>query len=861
MYKFPQSLNHACPHCGKKVGLFQQLERCAYTGEVICSKCIVDGKFSDSVADKIPKEFREKFRVYDHLILAAILFLGFFLIQNGYWGMNGWFLYDLMKTLYDLIIGVVKLLFGIIIVFLTSRLPHISSWLYAKWISKEKNKQKVEMAVQAMEKEEHVSRSKVFNLKKNFFGYLKKTNYKILFFISIACNIIMIPLYFVIRFNKSLAGTYFSEFAGIVFLISIFANILVIMVASAHYCRKNDDNKKQRKIIEMLCWNFFGMYPLIMAGMVFSVVAGTQIIGDSVPQDLESAFFYLHVISLMVQFAHGIILPVFLLYKGKPDYLANLRTREDVPKNQKKKAYNIAFWMVLIDLLAIGGAFVIVGEPNTTEDYLMLIGIPAGIMIIKYVIVGLIFTKKKIFSKMIGKSVLIMYFTVFLLGLLMLGFILFIVDATWLSGVLSSTLILFGAVVPVTFVLLKLAKKKPHRKTQPYWTYVKLCMVAICIFSTPAIATVTVTNSDVEQQFATVFGSDWESQIPDEVAALMRQSRFSAFDMFFGYDIELHGDYFKNYTTDNPRYVHWTEPNGTITEWNSSLKFTNKTDTFSFDAYLPLEIEFKNDSSIPKLPVVIFFHGYRMTNGPENVNWICQDIANRGYLVCDLNYGYVDWTGPENDTRVGWVERNGYDFPDTIRHVGEFTQFLNSTQDYYHADMDNMYFAGRSFGGWMSTVCAYGYNSTYFISNYSFPTDITVRGCLNFYGAVGIADQGDDHLFYGDDNTPFVRGSSHDGDPDYNEEWEWMNPLKLANTSWTGTGGLCPTITFQGTQDLMVIPGWAKQLHSTLTDFGHKSIAAYYPLGSHGVDGFHGSHYGQSILYYLERFLALTREY
>jgi hypothetical protein len=40
---------------------------------------------------------------------------------------------------------------------------------------------------------------------------------------------------------------------------------------------------------------------------------------------------------------------------------------------------------------------------------------------------------------------------------------------------------------------------------------------------------------------------------------------------------------------------------------------------------------------------------------------------------------------------------------------------------------------------------------------------------------------------------------------------------------------------------------------------GHPDVmVGLFPLGSHGFDALHWSHYGQVVLYYTSRFLALT---
>jgi hypothetical protein len=55
-----QALYPKCPHCGSRIGFFNRIEHCAYSDELLCNKCIVSGRFSENVVNKIPPEYREK---------------------------------------------------------------------------------------------------------------------------------------------------------------------------------------------------------------------------------------------------------------------------------------------------------------------------------------------------------------------------------------------------------------------------------------------------------------------------------------------------------------------------------------------------------------------------------------------------------------------------------------------------------------------------------------------------------------------------------------------------------------------------------------------------------------------------------
>jgi acetyl esterase/lipase len=355
----------------------------------------------------------------------------------------------------------------------------------------------------------------------------------------------------------------------------------------------------------------------------------------------------------------------------------------------------------------------------------------------------------------------------------------------------------------------------------------------------------------VENQFTDVFGAEWKSQISDEEYALMHQYSFSAFDAYFGYDIPTNSKLENVYMVDSPRYVK-NESSGIIVS-NGSSKYDAIKQKMIFDAYLPAGSKFNttfDDGKTTKFPVIIMMHGIGMDRGSGNANLTTQYLANLGYLAIDMSYGF---SGYCNVNYISGKEK-GYDFPDTIQQIGNFTKYLDAHQDEYHADMTNVYFAGRSFGGWMASVCAYGYNNSFMAGNFS--SNMIVRGCIPYYPAYDIPSVGMNLLNEFVD-VPYFRGSDNPLDADYNPEWIYYRVPELISSTVT-TGKLCPTLMFQGTGDYLVNPGWNRQYEAKLREFNRPVIAAYYPQGSHGFDAYHASPYGQSVLYYFARFLALT---
>ena len=110
-------------------------------------------------------------------------------------------------------------------------------------------------------------------------------------------------------------------------------------------------------------------------------------------------------------------------------------------------------------------------------------------------------------------------------------------------------------------------------------------------------------------------------------------------------------------------------------------------------------------------------------------------------------------------------------------------------------------------------------------------------------------------------SQPAIRGSDDPDAPDFNSDWIYFNPENLIDPEITGSPNVCPTLFIHGTQDPLVPLGWDIRLQESLHSRNQVGITAFYPLGSHATDVVHWTPYGQSVIYYLERFLAVTRAY
>jgi acetyl esterase/lipase len=784
-----------CPHCGRRIGFFQRIAHCALTEELVCSKCIVNERFSDAVAEKIPEEFRQKFRILDVLVFIGMGILVFSLLITAWPSFAGWDLGNTSNLLNTLLRTLGQWIAAFVLMVIWAKLPHASAWVFYWWIQKPKNRELIENAMKAQEKGEYTPWSKLYQTKLHIIEALKKSKLKFLFIITIGANALMIPFFFIVRFIYTLAGSWFSVIVGIIYVIALITGVFTLFAGALFYSKKAIENRKQRRIIELLSWVYALLTPVIFLSFIMAHLIRYELMDGTFT--LANTLEVVHQICFVIQ-ALAIIYLAFLLFKATPDY--NWKANEEnAPSFQ---------------------------QPTLKMLYPILKGLVI-ILVVSLLIVALVLTME-----------------------------LMIADFAMAICVTSYYLVLMYAVI--IFAALKLIQKTPRplfKYRLNYWTIVKISGIIMVANLLPLTLTTTWSNPDIEGKFNQTFGSNWQSQITPQEYARMHAAPFSWFDAYFGYSVPINAQYENVYMLDHPRYVKYG--NGTILS-NGTSKYANITQKMIFDAYLPATPEFDitfGDGKADKLPVVIYLHGIGMDRGAGNANWTTQYIANLGYAVFDMSYGFTGWVDyPYN----GGKER-GYDVPDTIQQIGVFTKFLENNSQYYHADVSNMYFAGRSFGGWMALSCGLALN-TPIKGNYS--SNVTVKGIIPFYPASDIPSAGSELFGLGevlgltDKGAPYIRGSSDPKAVDYNPEWQWYDPLWIAKNATAGT--LPPILAIQGTHDYMVPQGAVKRIEKFFSEHNHKVIACYYPFGSHGFDALHWSPYGQSILYYEARFLALT---
>jgi acetyl esterase/lipase len=439
-----------------------------------------------------------------------------------------------------------------------------------------------------------------------------------------------------------------------------------------------------------------------------------------------------------------------------------------------------------------------------------------------------------------------------IIGILYLAIVaggtMFVVGDYFMLISFFSVTISIGLVFPTILWLWQLYKhplvspanrNKKHKNVRAIQRVGTIGIVFGIILLSPIIFVPVYTHPSLDQQFSNQFGPDWEAVASSKTLQFgnLRSTKYSFYDNLFPFNFTANSKINVPYMIDHPPRV---KGNNSIIEH-----------TFYFDAYLPPQLQFGNETNNStyaslKLPVIILMHGEVEEKGAWNANMTSQYLARQGYLVCDMNYGYL------HTTIVG-ANNTGYYLTDLVRQIGTFTKFLAANAEYYHADMNKIYFAGRHLGGGLALLCGIGYNTT--LSSL-FAPNMNVKGIIPFYPVSDIGTEEtfltDTMPYYGEGYLP---GSANSSSPDYNPDWINYNPLRLLEKT---NSKLAPIFFITGTHDFVIPMRYTVVFLEMAQIKKIDIITGFYLLGNDGFDGAFFSPYGQSIIYYLERFLLLT---
>ena len=343
-------------------------------------------------------------------------------------------------------------------------------------------------------------------------------------------------------------------------------------------------------------------------------------------------------------------------------------------------------------------------------------------------------------------------------------------------------------------------------------SFVGFVISSICfipLLSTPSFSSNAF--SDFSDAYNPYFGGDWENVIESSgYSGFFLKNPFQITGYFLGSGIPS--------CVIIPDILYF---DGSIS--NYSIDQNVK---LYFDAYLPPNegIGLPGENS-----TIIRIHGGGWVLGDKNlmnIRMMNRYLAAQGYCVFDIQYGLNNVSnlmggfsvGPEN------VFAN-FTLDDMMRHIGNFTHFLEAHSSEYGTNLSSVFVSGGSAGGQLTCAVALSLDSGNYTGIYS--DAYTIKGLIPYYPANNIS-----------------------ADFAITSKLEWKDPNLLVKSDSP------PSLIFQGEKDGLIEESLI--FKKTYSDLGRTDCAVLiFPFGGHGCDFYFPGYYNQVFLYYMERFLFL----
>ena len=424
---------------------------------------------------------------------------------------------------------------------------------------------------------------------------------------------------------------------------------------------------------------------------------------------------------------------------------------------------------------------------------------------ILYKFLKILFTIEALFGMIMGLFAIIIFFAPRIQNTLF-----FFMNVFFIPGALILGIVIYNS----TFFLLHTIKKKISEMKFTATSIIVLGLAFSSISFIP-MGYIPSTISSIEKEFSNAFNSyfdgDWRKTIEDSgYEDYLLETPFQLTGYFLG--------------TGNPECE--TISNVLFFDGSESNYLVDKNIKLYFDAYLPK----KPTNDLPgKNATIIRIHGGGWVIGDKgmmNVQMMNRYLAAQGYIVFDIQYGL------NNNTQVFGSLQSGPEYvygdfiiDDMLRHIGNFTLYLEKNAAKYGANLSSVFISGGSAGGQLACATALSIVS----ENYTniFSDKLTIKGLIPYYPANNVQYE-------------FATRSKE----------EWVNPSLLINQNSP------PCLIFQGEKDRLIEE--SELIKETYLNYGRKDCALLtFPYGSHAADIYFPGHFNQIFLYYMERFLIL----
>ncbi|MHA1124302.1 MAG: alpha/beta hydrolase [Candidatus Heimdallarchaeota archaeon] len=374
----------------------------------------------------------------------------------------------------------------------------------------------------------------------------------------------------------------------------------------------------------------------------------------------------------------------------------------------------------------------------------------------------------------------------------------------------------FGfAILSFTFILFKITRfirKKLIRIPMSSLVILGVVLSGIC-FVPLGLTTLYAQEADetFSASFNPVFSGDWK--------AVIENSGFT--DAFLKKPFLLGG-----YFLGPPIYDCIVKKNVLYFDGSTSNYTVDANVKLYFDAYLP-------PSDAYALPgnhsTLIRIHGGGLTIGDKglgNVLTMNRYFAAQGYCVFDIQYGLNN--GPESMGIPIITPKNvlgNFTLDDMMRHIGNFTFYLEEHNTEYGANLNSVFISGGSSGGQLACATALSIASGNYTETFS--GNYTIKGIIPYYPANNAS------LSFTLQSTP-----------------EWRNPELLVNDQSP------PCLIYQGDQDHLIVR--SRSLENTYLTRGNAEVCLLiFPTAGHASDLYFPGYYNQVFLFYMERFMFL----
>ncbi len=303
-----------------------------------------------------------------------------------------------------------------------------------------------------------------------------------------------------------------------------------------------------------------------------------------------------------------------------------------------------------------------------------------------------------------------------------------------------------------------------------------------------------VANQRFNAEMSRVLGVDYKNKIPLELQQQMRSQPLAIADIFRGIPVP---------EVRTERGIIFASPDGVDLKLN---------------LYRPL-VSGKNPT------LIIIYGGAWRSGSPDDYDQFSYYIAAQGYSVITIDYRHA----PK------------YKFPLQLEDVNTALAYIQNNADELEVDLHRMSIMGRSSGGHLATLAAYQQNAPSF------------RSVVSYYAPSNLGEGYHDPPVPNPINTRTVLKNFLGGTPEELPElYRQASPINYPRPN------LPPTLLVYGKRDHLVQPKFGRQLYDKLRATNNPAIWLEIPWAEHAFDIVFFGVSNQIVLYYTERFLALT---